>query len=142
MKTVCQNNLFIPNFKKTKTRITAIENVSSHHCSPYTMLMPSYHLLLHYGLSKVEVIHHFENFTVATMQVDHYGISVSQMTTSATSGAGTSYPSGAPEFTPVFSGVRVTRSLVLCVCFVDRCLSFCTFSFGHCVVCSSSIYGF
>ena len=42
----------------------------------------------------------------------------------------------------VFSGVRVTRSLVLYVCFVDRCLSFCTFSFGHCVVCSSSIYGF
>ena len=31
--------------------------------------------------------------------------------------------------------------LVLCVCFVDRCLSFWTFSFGHCVVCSSSIYG-
>jgi hypothetical protein len=25
---------------------------------------------------------------------------------------------------PVFSGVRVTRSLVLCVCFVDRCLLF------------------
>jgi hypothetical protein len=43
---------------------------------------------------------------------------------------------------PVFSGVFGTRSLVLCVCFVDRCLSFCTFSFGHCVVCSSSIYGF
>jgi hypothetical protein len=43
---------------------------------------------------------------------------------------------------PVVSGVRVTRSLVLSVCFVDRCLSFCTFSFGHCVVCSSSIYGF
>jgi hypothetical protein len=43
---------------------------------------------------------------------------------------------------PVFSGVRVTRSLVLYVCFVDRCLSFCTFSFGHCVVSSSSIYGF
>ena len=42
---------------------------------------------------------------------------------------------------PVVSGVRFTRSLVLCVCFVDRCFSFCTFSFGHCVVCSS-IYGF
>ena len=28
---------------------------------------------------------------------------------------------------PIFSGVRVTRSLVLCVCFVDRCLSVCTF---------------
>ena len=41
-----------------------------------------------------------------------------------------------------FSGVRVTRSLVLYVCFVDRCLSFCTFSFGHCVVCSSSICEF
>ena len=35
---------------------------------------------------------------------------------------------------PVFSGVAVSRSLALCVCFVDRCLSF---SFGHCVVCSS-----
>ena len=38
--------------------------------------------------------------------------------------------------------VTVTRSLVLYVCFVDCCLSFCPFSFGHCVVCSSSIYGF
>ena len=61
--------------------------------------------------------------------------------TGATSVAKTDYPSGAPEFIPGFSGIRVTRSLVLCVCFVDRCLSFCTFSFGHCVVCSS-IYGF
>jgi hypothetical protein len=40
----------------------------------------------------------------------------------------------------VFSGVRVTRSLLLCVCFVDRYLSFCAFSFDHCDVCSSSIY--
>jgi hypothetical protein len=31
----------------------------------------------------------------------------------------------------VFSGVRVTRSLVLCVCVVYLCLSFCTFYFGH-----------
>jgi hypothetical protein len=29
----------------------------------------------------------------------------------------------------VFSGVRVTRSLVLCECFINRCLSICTFSF-------------
>jgi hypothetical protein len=42
----------------------------------------------------------------------------------------------------VFSGVCVTRSLFLCVCFVVRCLFFCTFSFGYCIVCSSSIYGF
>jgi hypothetical protein len=34
-----------------------------------------------------------------------------------------------PSSPLVFSGVRDTRSLVLCVCFVDRCLSFYTFSF-------------
>jgi hypothetical protein len=33
---------------------------------------------------------------------------------------------------------RVTWYLALHVCFVDRCLSFCTFSFGHCSVCSFS----
>ena len=98
---------------------------------------------------------------------DHYGISVSQMTTDIFSlvvNTSRSFPHlwliigfeirltrrvslveqellthiGAPEFN---SGVRVTRSLVLYVCFVDRCSSFCTFSFGHCVVCSS-MYGF
>jgi hypothetical protein len=71
--------------------------------------------------------------------------SVAYSKPSFTSGAGTAHPSGVPEFTPptVFNGVRVTRSLVLCVCFVDRCLSFYAFSFDHCVVCSSSsIYGF
>ena len=47
-----------------------------------------------------------------------------------------------PSSPSVCSGVHVTRSLVLCVCFVDRCLFFCTNSFGHCVVCSSSIYRF
>ena len=43
---------------------------------------------------------------------------------------------------PVFSGVHVTRSLVLCVCFIDRCLSLCTFTFGHWVACSFSNYPF
>ena len=43
---------------------------------------------------------------------------------------------------PVFCGVRVTRSLGLCVCFLDRCFSYCPFTFDHCVVCSSLIYGF
>jgi hypothetical protein len=32
-----------------------------------------------------------------------------------------------PSSVPDFSGVCVTRSLVLCVCFVDQCLSFCPF---------------
>ena len=36
-------------------------------------------------------------------------------TTGATSGTGTAYPSGAPEFTPGFSRVRVTRSIVMCM---------------------------
>ena len=41
----------------------------------------------------------------------------------------------------VFSGVRVNWFLVLCVCFVDRCLFFCSFSVRYCAVCSS-IYRF
>ena len=39
-----------------------------------------------------------------------------------------------PSLPPIFSGVRVTRSLLIYVCFGYRCLSFCTFSFGHCVL--------
>ena len=42
----------------------------------------------------------------------------------------------------VFRGVRVTRSLVLCVCFLNNCVSFCPFAFSHRVVCPFSIYGF
>ena len=60
--------------------------------------------------------------------------------TGATSGAGTIRVHMCSP--PVFSGLCVTRSLVLCVCFIERCLSFCTFYFGHCGVCSSSIYEF
>ena len=56
----------------------------------------------------------------------------------ATSGPGTAYPSGAPAFTLIFSGVHVTRSLVVCVCFVDRCLSFCAFFFAIVL----SVHGF
>ena len=42
--------------------------------------------------------------------------------TGSTSGGGTAYLSGVPDFSP-----DVTLSLGLCVCFVDRCLSFCPF---------------
>ena len=42
----------------------------------------------------------------------------------------------------VFSAVHVTRPLLLCACLGDRCLSFCPFSFDHCVGCPSSIYEF
>jgi hypothetical protein len=94
--------------------------------------------------------------------VDHYGISVSQMTTDMFHwrkyfpflSSFTTYYGIVARLTRcvplvehlssllVFSGVRVAWSLVLYVCFLNRCLSFCTFSFGHCVVCSSSIYRF
>ena len=57
----------------------------------------------------------------------------------ATCGAGTAYPSGAHEFTPVFSGVRISRSLIFWVFFVDHGWPF---SLGHCIVCHSSNYGF
>jgi hypothetical protein len=57
-------------------------------------------------------------------------------TTSATSGSGSTDASGAPEFTPVFRGTRVTRPLAWYVCLADCCFSFCTFSFPHCIVCS------
>ena len=50
------------------------------------------------------------------------------MSFQCTSGAETYHRSGAHEFILDFvSGVRVTRFLVLYVCFVDRCLSFCIF---------------
>ena len=42
---------------------------------------------------------------------------------------------------PLFSGVRVNPSLVLCVYFEDLCLSLCPFSLCHCVAWSYSIYG-
>ena len=44
---------------------------------------------------------------------------------------------------PVIIGGFLLLNLLFSVwCVVDRCLSFCTFSFGHSVVCPSSIYGF
>jgi hypothetical protein len=43
-----------------------------------------------------------------------------------------------PSSPPVFSGVRVNRSLVLYVFFVDRCLSFCCVL---AIVLSSSSHG-
>jgi len=44
-----------------------------------------------------------------------------------------------PSSPPVLVGFVVLD--LQCVCFIDRCLSCCPFSCGHCVVCSS-IYGF
>ena len=40
---------------------------------------------------------------------------------------------------PVFCGIPVTQYLFFCVVFVDQHLSFCPISFGHYIVCFSSI---
>ena len=56
-----------------------------------------------------------------------YRILKKSNTTKVTSGAGTAYPSRAPEFTPC--GIRVVRSLVFCVVFRTYCLSFLSFFF-------------
>jgi hypothetical protein len=100
------------------------------------------------GSSSLSWSHHFESFTVATMTwltvmeylchkwpricstcrkhfrflspfTTYHRVCKEINTTDATSGTGTAYPSVAPEFTLGFSGVVVTRYLVLCVCFVD-----------------------
>ena len=71
-----------------------------------------------------------KHFPVLSSFTTYYRICNYINTTGATSGAGTAYPSGAPQSIPGFSGVRVTRSLDLYVCFVDRCFSFCTFFFA------------
>jgi hypothetical protein len=48
----------------------------------------------------------------------HYSrLSFDFVTTGATRGTGTTYPSGEPEFTMVFSELCVSRSLVFCVVF-------------------------
>jgi hypothetical protein len=77
----------------------------------------------------------------------HFGIKSSfivyhrvynKRTTYVTSGAGTASPSGSPL---VFSEVRVARSFSVW-CFVDHCLFFCPFSFGHRSISPSYIYVF
>ena len=55
----------------------------------------------------------------------------------------TAYPSGAPEFIPGFMlGSRYTIFSFKCMLCRSLLYPFVLFSFGHCVVCSSSIYGF
>ena len=68
-------------------------------------------------------------------------------TTGVTCGAWPVHPSGAPEFTPVFSWVRVAESVVFCVMFCRSLFvllyfffwPLCCLSFGHCVVCLLAI---
>jgi hypothetical protein len=52
----------------------------------------------------------------------------------------TAHSSGAHEFNSGFSGVRVARSLIVCVVLCRSLFVCCPFSFGHCFVCPSYIY--
>ena len=60
--------------------------------------------------------------------------------TGVTSRAETPSHAGTSEFTSVLEGVPIAPFYWWC--FVYHCLSLCTFSFGHCSVCTSSIDGF
>jgi hypothetical protein len=71
--------------------------------------------------------------------ITYHRICNKRNTTGDTWGTGITYPPGAPEFNLRLSGDLVARFLVFCVMF---CRSLCVLSFGHCVVYSSSIYGF
>ena len=59
-------------------------------------------------------------------------VSCKSSTMGATCGAETANPCGAHDFTPAFSGVRVSRSSVFCIKF---CRSLFVLFFCHCVFC-------
>ena len=58
-----------------------------------------------------------KDFPVLSSFMTYHWLCIYNNTMGATSGAGTAYPSGAPEFTLWFSGVHVTQSLVFSVVF-------------------------
>ena len=61
-------------------------------------------------------------------------------TTYVTCEVGTANPPGAPEFTAVFNGVRVARSLIFCVMFCR--LLFVLLFFFFCSLCCLSFFRF
>ena len=69
----------------------------------------------------------------------HHRVCYQINTMGTTNGEGSVYPSVAPEFTPWFSVGFLLLNLQFYV-YVLQIID-CPFSFGHCVVCSSSIYG-
>jgi hypothetical protein len=66
------------------------------------------------------------------VNVTYHRFSNKNNTMGGTSGAGTGYPIGSPEFIPLFNGVHITKSMVFCVVF---CRSLCVLlSFAHCIL--------
>jgi hypothetical protein len=62
------------------------------------------------------LLHYIERYRMALRQELPF-LTLSYFTVGATSGAGTVYHAGAPEFTPGFSVGRVVQPLVFCVVF-------------------------
>ena len=96
-------------------------------------------LINRYGISGIDKFHLSQ--TLPSSFPIHHQVCNYSNTTGATSGEGTAYPSGATEFTPVFSGVLVTRSLVFYVLFLRLFFVLFVLFLSHCIVCPS-IYGF
>ena len=84
----------------------------------------------------------FMAVTVQSSFMTYHRVCSQINTTGVHSGAGTAYRSVAPEFTPGFQwGTGTCYSIFSFICMFCRSLFvLCTFSFDHCVVCSS-IYG-
>ena len=61
---------------------------------------------------------------IVTLSSDDNKCIGSFKTTVVTGGSETTYPYEAHVLSPGFSGVHVTRSEVLYICIIDRCLSF------------------
>ena len=83
-----------------------------------------------------------KHFPVLSSLMTYHRVCNQINTTGATSGAETAYPSGIPDFLQCFSGVRVARSLVVCVCFQIVVCHLVLFHLAIVsrVVCTSSIY--
>ena len=62
--------------------------------------------------------------TIYSAFMTYHQVYKKSSTMGATCGAGITYSSGAPEFTPYISGVRIARSLVLCCSIVFICRFF------------------
>ena len=75
-----------------------------------------------YGISVSQMTTNMFHFPVLSSFMAYHRVYSQISKTGSSSGAGTAYPSRAPEFIPVFSGVRITQSFVLCLCMFCRSL--------------------
>jgi hypothetical protein len=73
----------------------------------------------------------FVVITVHSSFMTYHSVSNKSKTRGNTCGAGTSYPSGAPEFIP---GCLVGFVLLIVFLYIVLYIIVCSFSFGHCIV--------